>query len=509
MRIEMMPLSELLARKHLKNPKEHALDALDDSFTRFGFTAAPTIDETSGVMVAGHGRCLALEARRARGVAPPKGIEERGTEWYVPVVRDVSFENDNERDAYVIADNQHVIAGGWNFDALTAMLGDLDSYEGLGFEPADLSAFGIGATIGGDDEDAASGPHASSSDSNEHGSNVKAAISAETEASETTHAIEVHVFDDDAVADATFAHYRAAGFPYPNPGIHECMLEINRLASMPIDALIRSNVAYGVADKYQRHRFEASAEKKFSPMYSFTNDDQLRRAIDLSMKYDGSLTDGAIRGVISLVRNTQACANFRPGFAAYLYRRFCPPGGVVLDTSTGYGGRLVGALASTVVSHYIGIDPNAPTVAGNRKLLSALGRSSFATLIESPAEDVEHALVANKCDFAFTSPPYFRKEHYSEDETQNPEVDAWRTCFLQPMMRLQFAALKPGSIAIVNIADVLLDNVRHPLAQWTKDAAQLAGFVSESTLEFPMARRFGSNQKDEVAVEPVLVFRKR
>lgn len=171
MRIEMMKLSEAIERRHTKNPKEHNVEALIASFVRFGFKAAPTIDETSGIMVAGHGRCIALDTMRRRGESPPNGIEERIEDgapmWWLPVVRDVSFESDSERDAYVIADNQHVIAGGWNIDALQEMLGGLDGFEGLGFEAADLSAFGIGSTIGGADDD--DSPHAASDDANEHG----------------------------------------------------------------------------------------------------------------------------------------------------------------------------------------------------------------------------------------------------------------------------------------------------------------------------------------------------
>lgn len=328
----------------------------------------------------------------------------------------------------------------------------------------------------------------------------------------TQRGMKVEVFDEDAVAAATFEHYRATGFPYPDPPPFECMLEINRLASMSSDQLIKTTVGYGVADKFQRHRFAASAEKKLSPLQSFEDDSQLKRAIDLSLKYEGSLTEGAIRGVISLVKNTQACSNFRPGFAAYMYRRFCPPGGTVLDTSTGYGGRLVGALASTVVAHYIGIDPNTPTVEGNRKLLRMLGREDFATLIESPAEDVPNKAFAEQCDFMFTSPPYFRKEHYSDADTQSwkryPEADAWREKFLLEMLALTFASLKPGAHAAINIGDVLLDNVRHPLGEWTLACAARVGFSHVATLDFPMSRRFGANQKEEIASEPVYVFKK-
>ncbi len=325
-------------------------------------------------------------------------------------------------------------------------------------------------------------------------------------------ALKVKVFDDDALADATFQHYREAGFPYPDPPLYECMLEINRLASMSLDQLVKTTLGYSVADKFQRHRFASSAENKRSPLDSFLEDGQLQRAIELSLGFESSLSDGAIRGLIGLVKNTQACSNFRPGFAAHMYRRFCPTGGTVLDTSTGYGGRLVGALASTVVAHYIGIDPNTPTVAGNRKLLDYLGRTDFAELIESPAEDVPPSSLADRADFAFTSPPYFRKEHYSDDDTQSwkryGEPEAWREGFLLEMMRLQFVALKPGAYAAVNIGDVLIGSVRHPLGDWTKDCAKRVGFTHETTLEFPMGRRFGANQKDEIATEPVFVFRK-
>lgn len=334
-------------------------------------------------------------------------------------------------------------------------------------------------------------------------------------------ALKVKIYDDDAIAAATFEHYRQVGFPYPDPPKFECMLAINRLASMSLDQLVKTTVGYDVADKFQRHRFASSAENKRSPLDSFEDDKQLARAIELSLGFEASLSEGAIRGLIGLVKNTQACSNFRPGFAAHLYRRFCPPGGTVLDTSTGYGGRLVGAMASTTVGHYVGIDPNTPTVAGNRKLLELLDRGDFATLIELPAEDVKSAkktdsakgtVAASSCDFSFTSPPYFRKEHYSEDDTQSwkryGEPDAWREGFLLPMMALHFASLKPGARCAINIGDVLIGSTRHPLGEWTVDCAKRSGFIHETTLEFPMSRRFGSNQKDEVAVEPVFIFRK-
>lgn len=143
MKIEMMRLSQLLSMAHKRNPKDHDIDSLEQSFVRFGFTAAPTIDEATQVMVAGHGRCEALERMRSAGKAPPDGIVEKGTEWMVPVVRGVSFKSEHERDAYVIADNQNVMAGGWKFDVLAELIGELEhegGFAGLGFQEIELNS---------------------------------------------------------------------------------------------------------------------------------------------------------------------------------------------------------------------------------------------------------------------------------------------------------------------------------------------------------------------------------
>ena len=206
MQIEMMALAKLLAMKHHRNPKLHNHAELAVSFDRFDFIQPPIIDERTQTLVAGHGRCETLQMMREAGQEAPVGIEiatssgERWTkrvcsscrldisrkenqkperaffpaddapaewtciihsepdaepdararvdsapsgEWLVPVLRGKAFANDRERDAYVIADNQHVIGPGWNQDALRSILADLDEQEdglaGLGFDGDELS----------------------------------------------------------------------------------------------------------------------------------------------------------------------------------------------------------------------------------------------------------------------------------------------------------------------------------------------------------------------------------
>jgi len=318
------------------------------------------------------------------------------------------------------------------------------------------------------------------------------------------------VYTQEQIIDAAFEWFRANGFPYRNLARHVSMQEINRLRRADTDKLINSNVGYHVADTYHPHRFHAAPEGMKSPYESFMDDGLLRRAMALNQEYGYTLPQDAF-GQMWVVSGTQAAANFRPGFAAYLYRQFCPDNATVLDTSTGYGGRLVGFIGSGRAGFYIGIDPNVETHAGNLRMADELGFSDKVELHNLPAEDVPHDVVAARCDFAFTSPPYFRKEHYSEDDTQSwkryPTGDEWRDGFLVPMMALQYVALKPGSFAIVNIADVTIKNKRYPLADWTIDAGRAVGFEFIRRDDFPLTRRFGAGQDDEIATEPVLIFR--
>lgn len=319
------------------------------------------------------------------------------------------------------------------------------------------------------------------------------------------------VYSNEQIIDEAFKWFRETGFPYRTVPLFVAMQQINAVSKVTDDALKHTSEAYAVADNFHPHRLHAEVGGKTSPIDCYHNDEKFRHALRLCLEQAGKIPAG-YSGLMWLARGTQACSNFRPGFACWLYRYFCTKGMTVLDTSTGYGGRLVGYIASMVDGHYIGIDPNTLTHAANLKLAETLGFSDKVTLINSPAEDVDHALVAGRCDFSFTSPPYFSKEHYSEEETQSwkrygHSFDAWRDGFLQPMLKLTFAALKPGCTAIINIEDVNIKTKRYPLVKTTIEVAESVGFKHVGTEMFTMTTRFGGNQADEVAAERVLIFR--
>lgn len=318
-----------------------------------------------------------------------------------------------------------------------------------------------------------------------------------------------NIFSDDAIVEAAYVYFRKTGFPYPFLPLHSCMQEINNLANTDPLSLPETNTGIAVADSYHRHRWAAPVEGKRTPMQTYTDDDLFRVAISKTLEIGGKIGKHFVEG-LRYSKGTQACANFRPGFALQIYKRFGKKGGTLLDTSTGYGGRLVGFMASPL-GRYIGIDPNAETCAANLRMVEELGFSDHVEIYESPAEDLGVKQFANQCDLAFSSPPYFRKEHYSDDETQSwkryPDGESWRDGFLLPMMCLQFASLKPGSYAIINIADVEIGGEKYPLVEWTKMAAQAVGFTLENVEEYVLGRVPGAKGA-ETSSEPVLIFKK-
>ena len=131
--IEYLPLSSLKPAK--RNPKRHDLDTLDQSFDRFGFVAPIILDERTKRIVAGHGRMEALVADKTAGESPPSRVQVRKGEWMVPVVRGYRSKNDDEASAYLLADNQLAILGGFDDSELKEFLEELQDFSGTGFEP--------------------------------------------------------------------------------------------------------------------------------------------------------------------------------------------------------------------------------------------------------------------------------------------------------------------------------------------------------------------------------------
>jgi len=178
----------------------------------------------------------------------------------------------------------------------------------------------------------------------------------------------------------------------------------------------------------------------------------------------------------------------------------------ILDPCHGWGGRLIGALATMKKIHYVGIDPAVQTNRGVRHLADFLLSAekikeigSQVTLICAPFEDA--VLPDMKFDIAITSPPYFNKEHY---ETDNPNqaylkyktLDEFNNIFLRKLISKTMNTLKDDGVFCLNMEKEFLRPVKR-LCDEMK-------FKFVETENFKIALNNMSND----SVEPVYVIRK-
>ncbi len=123
--IEMLAVDRLVP--YAKNAKKHddrQVAAIAGSIREFGFTNPILIDGQDGI-IAGHGRVLA---------AMKLGMAE------VPCIR-LSHLDENQRRAYILADNRLAeLGGGWDLDMLAAEVESIDweELESFGLDDMDL-----------------------------------------------------------------------------------------------------------------------------------------------------------------------------------------------------------------------------------------------------------------------------------------------------------------------------------------------------------------------------------
>lgn len=326
---------------------------------------------------------------------------------------------------------------------------------------------------------------------------------------------------NDVLIESAFRHWREKGFPYPDLTPYDLwadffslqdsdlkIIEQGQQATMFEEMLTKQlevkNDGINTANHFHPHIWESHALNMRSPYDAYLEDRALRKAIRLALETTGKLTDVSIRNKLKIVNGAQMCSNFRPLVAKAIYQRYLD-GNRVLDPSTGYGGRLLGFLSIPGEPTYTGIDPSTKTCFGNMAMAHFFGASERVNIIQSPFEDTGEL---GEFDLAFTSPPYFRKEIYSEEPTQSchryQNFAAWLGGFWRPTISRVFDLLRPGGRFVINIQDVTIRKETYPLISETEAAMGRAGFVRIDTLEM----RFPSFGKglEKWKVEKVLVY---
>jgi hypothetical protein len=255
----------------------------------------------------------------------------------------------------------------------------------------------------------------------------------------------------------------------------------------------------------------------------------------------------------------QAAVNFPALTAKYLYEEFTShiDGDErlnIYDSSAGWGGRIIGAMSSRKKFHYIGTDPNPDNfidelgisryeyVAGYynghcvdnhsdtlKSFFTIQSQANTYDLFQDGSELIHQnpkfQQYKGKLDIAFTSPPYFNREQYSQDETQSfiaySEYDDWKENFLKPTLTTIYEYLKRERFILWNIADIKIGtDTYYPLEEDSKEILMNLGCSYHGKLKMLMTRMVGldpskSGVKNAVKhngkaykYEPIFVFYK-
>jgi tRNA1(Val) A37 N6-methylase TrmN6 len=149
-----------------------------------------------------------------------------------------------------------------------------------------------------------------------------------------------------------------------------------------------------------------------------------------------------------IYKNTKFCSNFNITIVFTLLNYFKPKS--YLDFSSGWGDRLIGAMAYGC--KYQGIDPSECLNEIYPKIVNFFNKSTKNyNVIKKGFEDVN--LEKSKFDLVFTSPPFYDLEVYQNKETQSINkfntVEKWKNNFLFPSLDKSIKHLnKEGHLAI-------------------------------------------------------------
>lgn len=246
----------------------------------------------------------------------------------------------------------------------------------------------------------------------------------------------------------------------------------------------------------------------------FYNDHKLKRAIKFALKHDRDATPTNLRRSIEMIEHGIP-SNFKPMNAKALYEHFVPKGGIIYDFACGYGGRMLGALSSKNNYNYFGVEPNTETFHYLNK---------FGKYIEETTERKGIFKVYNRTsedfklnreefvDFAFSSPPYFNLEKYSDEETQSyirfPEVESWLQGYVKPTVERIHTLLKPDALYAVNIADFNMGKKRIEFVDKWIEISEECGFTHVKSIAMKLEGRSGDGHNRENGKEGIFLFKK-
>lgn len=231
----------------------------------------------------------------------------------------------------------------------------------------------------------------------------------------------------------------------------------------------------------------------------FYDDAKLRKIIHCQLAH-GPLTSMRSTFIMNGRLLFATASNFPPMRAKAIIEAFCPENGIIYDYACGFGGRMLGCLASKKNYTYIGCEPCSETYENLLKLGYYINKSinkNQYILYKECSEDL--ILDKESVDFAFSCPPYYKVEHYSDESTQCTNkyrtYKDWLDYYMKPTILNCFNAVKNGGKYGVVIANCAYSGRPFYIKdEWIKHS-EAVGFKLQGEYELKNSMRKENKEK--------------
>lgn len=330
--------------------------------------------------------------------------------------------------------------------------------------------------------------------------------------------------DPEATIDQVFTWYRSVNLVpityYTESGLQQALKDLGSASYSPVrdqKVSLGNNAGQGISRFVFTNMQTAEPKGRGSNSLRdrFYDDRKLRRAIRICLEFrdgDRLVYPTAMRRALELVTGENV-TNFKPQNARAIVEHLCPVmWGRVYDYSAGYGGRMLGINSSLMRYQYIAVDPNTETY-DRLCYLQSLMSDSRCEITQSTSQAYE----PEDIDCAFSSPPYFNLEKYSDEPTQCMvefhTLDDWFEGYVVPTMKNIHRGLNDDGVFATNIADYKVYGGQEfqVVDRWINTAESL-GFQHDSTIKMMLNTRPGVGN-DKLAgrekSEGIYVFTKK
>ena len=212
-----------------------------------------------------------------------------------------------------------------------------------------------------------------------------------------------------------------------------------------------------LSDMFQEHcRMECTIMNNPSPLSVWLNN--TREVATKCLELYNSITPHNLRETI--YKMAKECTSHRPSNIMSMIQLFNSKS--VLDISSGWGDRLIGAMASNV--NYLGVDPNKCLHEGYNNIINEFKQytDKHYQVLEGEFEKIDFHDLYNKkiiknitFDLVYTSPPYFDLEIYTDKSPQSTsnysEEDQWFNLFLKVALKNAWNLLQDNGVMAINI----------------------------------------------------------